>query len=592
MPDNLQPWYSSCSQGNWEIAAAEAGNIYAADSTDTEALAAMFIAYALEHNLESYEGIALESLAQDSLTSLSRTACGMLLMSASGSLPEDAEYHLTESIRLDPSNVLAWYLLGRLKLESDSTHSALSNFSEALSLDPAFLPARLEEARLLRDIGEFNKALDGFIVSMDTHSPSGILSLAERILLLDRTGETAALDSLENVLLQADSSAWIFLAMEQLHVRPDIALAAAEKGLPVNDPGHVDLAEVFLELGEYRRAAGISEDILAEPHADSLKALLILGNACIETHEISRAKEIFLALLEINPVSVPALMCLGNIAEQEARTEDAVDYYLRVLQQDTYNADARSRLRIIAGDSYNPESTTGSLTGFSVSASADLSLERGNRAFLEWGGNAFISYRFNHGGTSIDATLGGRSVTWEEIYGLKRDTLNTNRGWASLGFDYWFSESYYVEATSLWDRQMYTERPWQISSYCAFGWQKYVLSWLWFSPKLGIGSVNTRWTSGAAETFTDDFSVFASAGLWYRKPHTFIRNAEISGDIYFPPDNPENFISRGSISLALKTWSPLYVSLGYSVDYTRSPEISSWQKFNTSFTTSVNFDLF
>jgi hypothetical protein len=78
----------------------------------------------------------------------------------------------------------------------------------------------------------------------------------------------------------------------------------------------------------------------------------------------------------------------------------------------------------------------------------------------------------------------------------------------------------------------------------------------------------------------------------YSKPHTFVRRAEISGELYFPPDDPENFISRGSISLAFRTWSPLYITMGYSVDYTRSPEISTWEKFNTSFTTSLNLDLY
>ena len=94
------------------------------------------------------------------------------------------------------------------------------------------------------------------------------------------------------------------------------------------------------------------------------------------------------------------------------------------------------------------------------------------------------------------------------------------------------------------------------------------------------------------EKYTNDFSVYKSAGLKYRKPHTFVRDAGISGNVYFPPDNLENFISRGSISLAFRTWSPLYVRIGYTVDYTKSPEISTWKIFNTDFTTALNFDFF
>ncbi len=427
LPESLQPWYSSCSVGNWEAAMEEAGAVYAADSTDVEALAAVYIASALKTGFEAGTDLTAEPFLPDSQTSLTLAAHGVLLMSGPDSDPEDAEEQLNESIRQDSDNVLALYLLGTLKARSGVSGSALRYFDETLSLDPEFLPA---------------------------------------------------------------------------------------------------------------------------------------------------------------------LLSLGDIAQREARTEDAVDYYLEILEKDVYNSEARNRLRIIAGDSYDAESTTGTMQGFSASTVADLSIERGNRAMLEWGGSARVSYRFDRRGTSVDAAIGGRSVTWEEIYGLSRDTLNTNRGWARLGFDYWFHDSYYIEAASDWDRQMYTERPWQITSYCAAGWQKQILSWFWFSPRLGLGSVNARWTSGAGEMYTNDFSVFASADLRYRKPHTFIREAEISGNVYFPPDNPENFISKGSISLAFSAWSPLYVRIGYTVDYTRAPEISTWKKFNSSFTTSINFDLF
>jgi len=405
----------------------EAGAVYAADSTDVEALAAIYIASALKTGFEAGTVLTAEPFLPDSQTSLTLAARGVLLMSGPDSDPEDAEEQLNESIRQDSDNVLALYLLGTLKARSGVAGSALLYFDETLSLDPEFLPA---------------------------------------------------------------------------------------------------------------------------------------------------------------------LLSLGEIAQLEARTGDAVDYYLEILEKDVYNNEARNRLRIIAGDSYDAESTTGTMQGFSASTVADLSIERGNRAMLEWGGSASVSYRFDRRGTSVDAAIGGRSVTWEEIYGLSRDTLNTNRGWASLGFDYWFHDSYYIEAASDWDRQMYTERPWQITSYVAAGWQKQILSWFWFSPRLGLGSVNARWTSGAGEMYTNDFSVFASADLRYRKPHTFIREAEISGNVYFPPDNPENFISKGSISLAFSAWSPLSVRIGYAVDYTRAPEISTWKKFNSSFTTSINFDLF
>lgn len=591
VPENLQPWYSSCSEGDWGTAAERAEEVLTSDSPDTEILAAVVIALSLEYYPDA--DVAPEFFRIDSLSSLSMTALGAHLMSGTDSFRESAENQLSKSIWLEPNNVLAWYLTGILKTECDSTASALNCFTRVVSLDPDFLPAQLEISRLFRDNEEYDEALDGFRSIMTADSHSGILALAECILLMERTGETADLDSLENILIQSDSSAWIYLAEEQLNRRPDISFAAAEKAASVSGSAILTagMARVFLELNEYRRAILISRNLLESDSADSAEVLEILGVAYFEDHEINKAEEIFLILLGIDPMSLPALTYLGDIAEQEARTEEAVNYYLSVLELDVYNSKARSRLREIAGDSYDSEFTTGTSRGLSANAAADLSIERGNRALIEWGGSASISYRFDRRGTSFDVAFGGRSVTWEEIFGLTRDTLNTNRGWASLGLDYWLSDSYYVEAASNWDRQMYTERPWQISSYAAIGWQEWMLSWLWFSPKIGLGSVNARWTSGAGEAYINDFSVYAAAGLWYRKPHTFIREAEISGNVYFPPDNPADFISEGSVSLAFRTWSPLYVSLGYNVNYTRTPEISTWKKFNTSFTTSINFNL-
>jgi len=593
VPENLQTWYSSCSRGDWKAAADQAGIVYEADSTFSDALAALIVASALQHNFEISGNYSEGSLFSDSLSSLSRAAIGVLLMSGGNAFPESAGNQLLKSIRLEPDNILSWYLLGVLNEENNNTDSALVCYGEVERLDPDFLPARLERSRILRDSNNYDEALDGFRSIMTVDSPSGILALAEYILLMEKNGETADMDSLENVLILADSSAWIELAELQVGRHPETSRVAAEKAEAVSDSAlfSTGMAKVFLELNEYHRAICISKYLLESSSPDSEEVLEILGIAYFENHEINRAEEIFLILLNNNPSSISALLYLGDIAEQSVRTAEAVNYYLSVLEIDTSNIEARNRLKVIAGDSYNPESVAGSSRGFSVSTAADLSVDRGNRALLEWGGNARISYRFDRRGTSVDATFGGRSVTWEEMQGLRNDTLNTNRGWAGLSFDYWFSDSYFFEVASKWDRQMYTERPWQLSSYCATGHQKWFMSSIWFLPKLGIGLVNTRWNSGTGVVYSNDFSIFAAADLWYRKPHTFIREAKISGSVYFPPDNPDNFISSGSISLAFRTWSPLYVSIGYSVDYTRIPEFSTWKKFNTSFTTSINFDL-
>ena len=186
---------------------------------------------------------------------------------------------------------------------------------------------------------------------------------------------------------------------------------------------------------------------------------------------------------------------------------------------------------------------------------------------------------------------GGRVVKWEDYSRHDVEERRTDTGWAVLSADLWMTDHMYLVASSAWDRQRFTSRPWQVSSYVAGGLQRWLTPWLWFSPELGVGYVSTKWVSKISEEVMDQFTIYASAGLWFEKPHTFIQQAEISGEVYFPPDSPEDFLSSGHISLAFRTWEPLYISLGYDVDYTRVPEISTWNKFDTRFYTSLNFNL-
>lgn len=586
-PPELESWYSGCGEGDWEAAAASAGEIITLDPSDAEAVSAFIAASVLAST--GFVDSTPAGPVPDTVSSLASTARGAILMTGSGSFLEDAGRRFEEAVGIDPGNVLSWYLLGRLKLRLSDPPAAESCFVRALSLDPEFLPAELERARIMRDLGDTRPALRCLRNIMGSRTPAGDLAMAEYILLSDRMDMPGVADSLKAVLEERAGGTWLRLAEEQAVIRPEISIMAAEEATESASSG---LARLYIELERYPAAAEICGDLLSQGVEDSTGVMVLLGTALFRMEEFGQAEKVFQAVLDRDPVSLTALLHLGRIAETKGNIQGAVEYYLTLLELNPFNNDARSRLREMADDSYDPESVAGSSTGFSASAGADLSVERGSRDLLEWGARASLSYRFNRRGTSIDCSFGGRSVTWEETAGLGTDTLNSARGWASLGLDYWLSQNFYVQAESGWDRQMYTERPWQVSSHGALGWQKWFLSGFWFSPRLGVGSINARWTSGREEVFTNDLSVFAAATLKYSKPHTFLRRAEISGSVYIPPDEPQDFISGGNVSLTFGSWNSLYIVLGYDIDYTRSPEISTWEKFNTSFTSSINLDLY
>ncbi|MCK4504759.1 MAG: tetratricopeptide repeat protein [Candidatus Aegiribacteria sp.] len=593
MSTDLSLWYSQCSKGNWPNAAEEAALLVSADSSNTEAMAAFLISGIFD-GISEIDLLKIEAaIPADSLSPLFWAATGLVLMENRSSSIEQAEDAFHKSIQLDSTGVFGWYLLGNLLERQNDTLTALNCYTRAVELDSDFLPARLHLGRLLRDAGRQSEALDEFRKIVNTETSSGVLALAEYLLLADETGSEIRSDSLERMLLQADPGAYVNLACDQCSVRPDVALAAAVRAESTltDDNLLIDISETYLYLEEYSAAVSVSGKALAAS-IDSMKILGILGEALFEQDNLNESEKVFLALMNLDPFSIDALNFLGSIAEQEARTAEAVDYFLRTLELDPFNIDARNHLKIIAGDSYDPDIIAETLKGFSASASIDLSIEKGTRSFLECGGSTSLSYRFDRRGSSINVGFGGRTINWEESLGLRIDTLNTETGWASIEFDYWLSDNYYLVMSSFWDRQRYTVRPWQISSYIAGGWQKWISSWFWFSPEIGLGSVNARWLSHDDPGYSNTLSVYISTGLWYRKPHTFIREAGISGDLFFPPDDPENFISHGDFSIALRTWNPLYITIGYRVDYTRNPEVSSWAKFNTSFTSTLNFDLF
>ncbi|MBD3276666.1 MAG: tetratricopeptide repeat protein [Candidatus Aegiribacteria sp.] len=560
-PEDLQPWYWSCRTGAWSEAAYSAQELYAADSTNVNAHSAMIVAGCLAEDFGS-DPADFKSFRPDSSSSLSFTAAGALDVCAGDVYTADAERELTAALELDLSNTLAWYVLGKLNIRESRLQTAMSCFSRVLEEDGLFLPAQLDLGRTEARVGDRDSALKRFSEIGDPATAVGREAVAEYYVLACEMGYRS----------KADSAFAEIVFMEETH--------------------KFAISGILLDMGRYSESATLAEQLLESSTSDSTQALYLLGRSSFALEENGTAEEAFEALLERTPLSTAPMLYLGRISQMEAETDEAVDWYLRVLEKDPANGEARQRLREIAGDSYDPQSYTMASKGLSVSASADLSVQRGGKDLFEWGGSTSLSYRYDRRGSSVDASLGGRSVTWEETRGLFTDTLDTNRGWASVGTDYWFRDDYYVQVESSWDRQMYTERPWQVSSYAALGWEKRMLSWFRFSPRLGIGSVNARWTSGSSETRTNDFSVFAAASLNYGKPHTFIREANISGSLYFPPDNPENFISKGNVYMAFRTWSPLYVAFSYVVDYTRTPEIESWSKFNTSFTTSINLDIY
>jgi hypothetical protein len=199
------------------------------------------------------------------------------------------------------------------------------------------------------------------------------------------------------------------------------------------------------------------------------------------------------------------------------------------------------------------------------------------------GAGASLEMTYDNRGSSV-TLVGG--CTLEERW--DREVKNT--AWASLGVDYYLSEALYVEASSSWDRQPLTVRPWQISSYVACGYKRWVSDWLWAAPEIGAGLVSSSWSLNHRRT--DDVTAYGSFGLWFEKTGSWLPEIWLAGSIYLPPARTEDMVAFGDAELTFGVWKPLSVTLGYSVDYTRTPVVSEWEKYDTEVYTRIRLDLF
>jgi tetratricopeptide (TPR) repeat protein len=588
----LGPWYDHCSEGDWRMASEEAATLLAADSSSVDALAALMISAVHDGTDQSLIGLAKAAVAMDSTSALAWTASGTVLLGRGEAFYGGAEEALLTSAGLDSTLAPCWYTLGLLRERQGDTAGALAFHETALEVDPDFLPAGLQLARVLRGRGLTEEALEVLTGMGGTDSPIRRAALAEEVILLDSLGHRHEADSIAVLLGGEYPAVWLELARYYVPEYPGRAAAALSYAENCPSPAGIlaEVARIRLDLGDFESAC-LSAGKTLEMGGDTTLALQVLGESLLELGHLSDSEDAFLNLVALGAATVDVLNSLGWISEQRARTAAAVDYYLAALEKDPGDPFARERLLIIADDAYDPYQWGSGNSGLSINSAADLSVEHGNRELVNVGGSAGVSWQMDALGTSIDLGFGGRSVTWETDAGHGIEERQTDTGWATLSTDYWFTDHLYLEASSSWDRQRFTSRPWQVSSYMAGGLQTWLTPWLWLSPELGVGFVRTKWISRTSEEIMDQLTVYSSAGLWFEKPHTFIQRAEISGEIYVPPDSPGDFLSSGRISMAFRTWEPLYISLGYEVDYTRVPEISTWEKFDTRFFTSLNFTL-
>ena len=520
--------------------------------------------------------------------------------------------------RSDPS---AWILgeLGSLLTRAGKTDSALVHYRASVKTDSCYLFGRMNLARLLARRGDHLDAME----HMDSYLACGgdsSIGLASIALLSEEAGLQSRSDSLMQTIGQRFPDAWVTLAWsyyysfmeERAAELADTARARHAGGLE----GWLSLADLYMQLDLpdraglcYSRAveldpgnpmpwlawgAALYDDgryglAAAKYHAaigadsTSSDAWAYLGESLIFDDRLDEARQTLQRAVDLDPQSVFAISYLGLVEERSGNPGRALDYYLQALRISPGYEYAEARIAVISDPSYDAGWWRMDASPITASVWLDMAVERGNVEERDYRGGMDVRLKLDGRGSAIN--LEGSGTLEEEE---NRETRNT--AWARVTSSYFLTDGIYAEASSSWDRQPLTVRPWQISSYAALGYKKWISAWAWLAPELGVGVVNSRWSWG--EERTDELSSYASLGLWLEKEASLLPSLWLGAGVYATPGQPDDLISDGNAELTFEAWRRISVSLGWSYDYTRTPLIPIWESLDTETYLRLNLDLF
>ncbi len=541
---------------------------------------------------------------------------GMLLEN-SGDLEGAAEWYLLATEKTKPG---PWLLgeLGFVLEQLDLPDSAMIFYREALAIDTSYAFGMMRLAPLEASAGRTAEALEiwqSYVLAGGDESTA----MSEQVLLLESLGRMEEADSLAQMMIESYPSAWVDMAYRYSITDPGRALiigARAEADGSTDGYFWSDLAVLYGSLDEHElaqasfaRAAELAPDStdiwlewgfylynedMNKEAADKFRITVgldslsfdgwsSLGEACLFAEQYEEAGYALERALELEPGSAWVLAYIGLVYEQTGYPDKALDYYFLSLSVSPGYDYTESRIREITDTAFDAEWNRQQSRRLNASLWVDTRAENGNTRERQYSAGATLTYDYDGNGSV---------VSLEADYGLREtDKAHlSDYSWAStrISIERVLSGYMTMEASSYWDRQPGTVRPWQISSYMSLGYNKWVTDWLWTSPTLGIGLVNTHWSSGFDSRRTDITTLYGSVAFWLEFKDTFLPTLWLWGDFYRPPENPAGLMTNALAELTFEVWQPVSLTLGYSVGYTRKPFFSYWEKYNTEIYSRLN----
>lgn len=224
------------------------------------------------------------------------------------------------------------YVVGQRAYYQGEYEEALNNFRRAYKSDPDFIEPQLGLGKVLLDMGQYDKASEifvGVIVNNDNYFEA-YLGLGQTFLYKREYGQ--ALKSLDNAL-----------ALIPHHPKAEQLKAVAKEKLVEK---HLSIGEKKKSLGDLSGGKSEFEKVL-KLDPQNVKAHLQLAYILNRRKKYRAAEEHLTKTLSEESANTDALNLLAKILYTSKRLEDSRKTYLRLLELDPTNREARTQLQAV-----------------------------------------------------------------------------------------------------------------------------------------------------------------------------------------------------------------------------------------------------
>lgn len=534
----------------------------------------------------------------------------------------------TEAIENISSHETPWFYgqLGYLMEDGKDTDAALAYYTEAVTIESLYNYGWMRIGILTVQTGEYRTALDALERALETGSDT-LSCMAGRILSFEGLGRDANAEELETEFLSKYPTGWIDFVYFNFHKGDSMSLAIAERvkedaeedilllyelaylydylEVPFGadscfmiaihlDHGNTKVLNSYAEyLSDNNRDEEAIEMHMMISEIDSLDSenWNVLGEKLLFSDRLAEAENAFLTSLSIEPGQVWVLAYLGYLYELREDIDRALDYYFATLDVSPGYEYAEGRISSLTDPYYSTPGGLASSDNLYAQVSFYSNVEIGDTRKKNYNIGCDIEYDFDDRGSNIELAL-----DYTLIESTREWVDNTNWTNIKISSARHVTGDFSLVLSSEWDRQPNTCRPWQITSSFSGAYGRWVADWFFIYPEAGLGLVNTHWRRWNGLKYEDERTDIATAfGSFFLQFVNYDKNwptLMLYGDFYIPPGDTDGLITNSFAELSLDVWDPVSFTIGYDLDYTRTPTYEFWDKYDTNFYMRFNVRIF